>query len=512
VLARKGWGRYYQITYTTFPKGTRLPRFPAALPDDAVAALKRVDGHFANRFGTDPAGKRDGEETLRKTARVAAGKAETVANLKGPRAVTALRVRATFKDREDEMAALRQLVLRITWDGAASPAVWCPLGDFFGTAPGVNAYQSLAAGMTPEGYYSLWYMPFARSARVELVNEGTADREVAFEIVHAPLRRPVAQLGRFHAKWHRDVMPLPKERWPDWMVVKTRGRGRFCGMMLHVWSPRGGRCEKVKWCNGHWWWGEGDEKFFVDGEKYPSTFGTGTEDYFGYAWGNGSLFARAFHNQTICEGNAGHISLNRWQVADDVPFQRSFEGTMEKYWPNDWPALYATVAYWYLSADGEDPHGPTPVAERHGYYVRPPMTAGGFTVLKRSRGRVQTQGMKQYGAGVWTNDDHLWWTGAGPGDTLDLGVKVGKAGTYEVSVTLTKAVDYGVVQFRLDGRKLGGPVDLYNDGVVKTPVIALGAAALKAGDHVLQVEIVGANPKAQKAYMFGIDELRLQPR
>jgi hypothetical protein len=66
---------------------------------------------------------------------------------------------------------------------------------------------------------------------------------------------------------YRDVHTLPEDRWPDWTMIKTEGRGRFMGVMLHVWNPRGG------------WWGEGDEKFFVDGEKYPSTFGTGSEDY-----------------------------------------------------------------------------------------------------------------------------------------------------------------------------------------------------------------------------------------
>ena len=73
---------------------------------------------------------------------------------------------------------------------------------------------------------------------------------------------------------------MPKDRWPDWIMLRTEGRGRFCGVSLHVWNPRGG------------WWGEGDEKFFVDGEKFPSTFGTGSEDYFGYAWGCPSLFQK----------------------------------------------------------------------------------------------------------------------------------------------------------------------------------------------------------------------------
>ncbi len=101
--------------------------------------------------------------------------------------------------------------------------------------------------------------------------------------------------------------------------MATRGRGRYVGLHLHVWNPGGG------------WWGEGDEKFFVDGEKFPSEFGTGSEDYFGYAWSSPGLFSRPFHNQILNERNAGHIINNRWHFADSVPFQTSFEGYLEKY-------------------------------------------------------------------------------------------------------------------------------------------------------------------------------------
>ncbi len=510
ILADKGWGKYYQITYTTFPAGTLLPPFDDALKPEGVAALKRLDEYFGSRLGHSPAAQRSGNEALSRGVRVAPGTVHRVMTLTGARAIIEMRVRGEFKDREDEMAALRELVLRITWDDAERPAVWCPLGDFFGTAPGVNRYRSLPVGMTDDGFYSFWFMPFEKSALIELLNEGDVARQVRFDISHAPLARPAADYARFHAKWHRDVMPVSKDRWPDWTVLRTKGRGRFCGMSLHIWNPRGGRCEKVQWCNGHWWWGEGDEKFFVDGEAFPSTFGTGTEDYFGYAWGNGSLFARPYHNQTICEGNAGHICVNRFQIADNVPFQSSFDGYMEKYWPNDWPTLYAAVAYWYLSADGEDPHGPTPVEERHGYYERPPMVAAGFTVLKRTAGNVRAQGMTSFKAAKWTKDDHLWWTDAKPGDRLDLALPVATVGKRTITVVMTKAIDYGIVQFHLNGRKLGGPIDLFNDGVIRTEPIVLGERELTAGDHTLTVEIVGANENAKKAYMFGLDEIRVE--
>jgi hypothetical protein len=136
--------------------------------------------------------------------------------------------------------------------------------------------------------------------------------------------------------------------------------------MLHVWNPRGA------------WWGEGDEKFFVDGEKFPSTFGTGSEDYFGYAWGDPHFFQTPFHCQPLTPDRdwQGHNAVLRWHVADNVPFQASFSAYLEKYFGNDRPTLFAATVCWYLAPGGGDPHGPVPAAERHGYWVRPPAAPG----------------------------------------------------------------------------------------------------------------------------------------
>lgn len=197
------------------------------------------------------------------------------------------------------------------------------------------------------------FAPFARRGRVEIVNDGQSDHVVKFSVTRAPLSLPIEKLGRFHAKWHRDEFSDPA--WPiDWTLLKTRGRGRYVGTTLHIWQPEGG------------WWGEGDEKFFVDDEKMPSIFGTGTEDYFGYAWADPNLFCNAFHNQTHYAGRDGHSSLNRWHLGDNVPFQSSFEGAMEKYFSNDRPTLYDCVAYWYLAPGGEDPYRAVPLCERVG--------------------------------------------------------------------------------------------------------------------------------------------------
>jgi hypothetical protein len=497
VVADKGWGNYFHFNYATYPDGTTVPTFSARLVADNAVKLQAVNDFFAKQLGHDPAGKRDGEVHTNNTVQLAAGATARVAQLEGPRAITGLWVKTKFANRVDEMAGLRKLALRITWDGQAKPAVWCPLGDFFGTAPGVNPYKSLLTGMTDKGFYSYWYMPFASSALVELVNEGTVDRTVESEIVHAPLGRPFDGLGHFHAKWHRDTVELPADRWPDWVMLQTEGRGRFCGVTLHVWNPRGG------------WWGEGDEKFFVDGEKFPSTIGTGSEDYFGYAWGNPHLFQKPYHAQTMTQMNQGHQSLLRWHFVDNVPFQKSFEGCIEKYYMND-RALYALVAYWYLSPEGRDPYEPVPAIQRDGYYVMPALVINGIKVLNVPQGDTQVQALGQDGAKKWKNNQQLWWTGAQPGAKLELDASVAKSGKYRISVGLTEARDYGVVQFWLDGKKAGGPIDLYNPDVIPSGPMTLGDYELGQGRHTLTVEIVGANPKALKSYMFGIDRLELK--
>ena len=122
----------------------------------------------------------------------------------------------------------------------------------------MNQYKSLLTGMTDDGYYSLWYMPFAKSAMVELINEDKAEPRGAVRASRTPrLRGRSSSWAGSTAKWHRDVFPLGKDRWPDWTMLRTEGRGRFCGVMLHVWNPRGG------------WWGEGDEKFSWTARSSP---------------------------------------------------------------------------------------------------------------------------------------------------------------------------------------------------------------------------------------------------
>ena len=507
IVADDGWGAYYQFTYGLFPKGTKVPTFKRELSATDLAALDQANDILSHPgFGM---GQKHAPITRwNGTVQAAPGQTTEVMTIKGKRAIKALRLKLNPVPEAKDYETLRELVLQIKWDGEAAPSVWAPLGDFFGTAPGVNHYRSLPLGMNQDGWwYCNWYMPFEKEGRLELVNDGQAARSVQFEVIHAPLAQPVEEVGRFHAKWHRDAfLPREPERSIDWPFLKTEGAGRFAGIMLHVWNPRGG------------WWGEGDEKFFVDAEKFPSTIGTGSEDYFGYAWCCPQLFQNAYHNQTHNDGNnRGQVSVNRWQVSDAIPFHQSFEGDIEKYYKNDRPTLYASVAYWYLAAGGNDPYGPVPLRERVGYWgpvetykVKGAIEAEKLKVLGKTGGETQEQDMTGF-EGAWSNDAHLWWIGAKPGDKLDLAMPVAKNGNYRVSMLMTRAPDYGVVQFYLDGERLGKPVDLFRKNVRATELMVMGEKELTAGEHKLTAEIVGANPKAVKSYMMGLDFIKLDP-
>ena len=349
-------------------------------------------------------------------------------------------------------------------------------------------------------------MPFRKGAEIKVTNDGDKERTIRFTISHAPLTKPIDSLGRFHAKWHRDAfLPEdPERRKIDWTMLKTEGKGRFCGVMLHVWNPRGG------------WWGEGDEKFFVDGEKFPSTFGTGSEDYFGYAWCNPKLFQNCFHNQTISMNNRGHISVNRWHITDNVPFEKSFEAAIEKYYPNEKPTLYASTVYWYQAGGQRDPYGPVAIDQRKGYWgpievfkIKGAIEGEELAILSKTGGNTTAQDMSGWGEG-WSGEAQLWWTDAKPGNVLELALPVERAGNYRLKTRLTKAIDYGIVQFSLDGKKFGDPIDLFNNGVVGTGELDMGTHDLSQGRHLLKVEIVGANEKAVKNYMFGLDYVKLE--
>ncbi|QDU43993.1 FG-GAP repeat protein [Symmachiella dynata] len=132
-------------------------------------------------------------------------------------------------------------------------------------------------------------------------------------------------------------------------------------------------------------------------------------------------------------------------------------------------------------------------------------------IIGKTAGNARSQPMGGFHADRWSGNDHFWWTGAGPGEKLELEIPVETAGAAELEIVLTRARDYGIVQLLWDGQKLGAPIDLYNaPDVVTTGVLSFPVSGLTPGNHKLTIEILGAHPKAAKAYMVGLDFVRLK--
>jgi hypothetical protein len=408
-----------------------------------------------------------------------------------------MKVSATDRD-----AALRGIILKGTFDGEKT--IESPLGDLFGSAPGINAYTSLPLGMTKDGeMYCHWFMPFKTSAIFEMVNTSKVAVDITGEIAIADYQWTDRSM-HFHAKW-RAQFDVPTRPMIDWNYLTATGQGVFAGVAFSIDNP-------VKD-----WWGEGDEKIYVDGETFPSHFGTGTEDYYGYAWCWPGLFNHAYHNQPRCDGpnNYGRTSVNRFHIIDKIPFAKDFKFDMELWhWNEKCKVNMAVTAYWYAMPGAKDTFKPIRAEDA---VIRPmpeykiPRVAGALEAedmkILEKVGTADPQDWDGLSAGR-----QLWWhAGMKQGDNLVLGFDAKKAGKYRVLVRCLKAKDYGIHQLAINGQTAGQPIDFYNDTVTPTKEIDLGTFDLKEGQNQLSITVVGANEKAIKWFMFGLDYLLLKP-
>ncbi len=497
-------GFYYHVNYRTYPPGTKVAGFK---PRDLRLRASEIDETARllaspQKAGVEPAGilselanviqKQRGPEagTL-----ILAG-SSSVWRVSTPGAIVGLRVKVNDEDLE---TTLRQLVLRMSFDGEET--VVCPLGDFFGAAPGINPYGSLTLGVSADGtMWCHWVMPFQRSARLEIHNTGDTLRRVDYRVAGTDYVWTERSM-HFHAKWRAEY-DVPTRPMRDWNYLTASGRGVFVGAAFAITNP-------VK--N---WWGEGDEKIYVDGESFPSHFGTGTEDYFGYAWCWPETFTHAYHNQPRCDGpgNYGHTAVNRWHVLDRIPFEHDFRFDMELWhWNAKAKVAMSVVSYWYARPGGDDGFPEIDPADLRVVEIPEYVSPRVAGALEGEEMRVVYKTgtvLPQNGDGL-SNEQHQWWREGRPGDYLVLGFQVENVGQYRVFARFLKARDYGIVRLSINGEEFGEPIDLYSNQITPSKEVDLGIFNLQEGLNTLKVEIVGANEQAVESYMFGLDYLRL---
>ena len=214
-------------------------------------------------------------------------------------------------------------------------------------------------------------------------------------------------------------------------------------------------------------------------------------------------------------GNYGRTSVNRFDILDRIPFTKDFKFDMELWhWNAKCQVNLAAVAYSYARPGATDSFKAIRAQDA---VVRPmpafvvPRVAGALEGENLKILRVTGTAEPQDWDGV-SGGRHLWWhEGMKPGDTLAVGFPAPKAGKYRVLARFLRARDYGIHQLAINGQKTGEPVDFYNPDVQPSQEIDLGMFELKEDDNELSATVVGANAKAEKAYMFGLDYLLLKP-
>ncbi len=269
---------------------------------------------------------------------------------------------------------LKELVVRAYWEGNPKPSVEAPLGDFFGM--NLNAYfvyNSAYLNVSPVRAMNCYFpMPFRRSARITITNEGALPVDAFyFNIDYQLTSNLPADAMYFHAQY-RQATPnqavkvatnQPKVNLTgrrNYVFAEVRGTGHLMGVTLGVLQ------------NSDRWMGEGDEMIFIDDEEQPKITGTGTEDYFNGAWDfggrDGSIpFSNPFNGApyfVIPEQLGGRTNMYRWHGDNPVTFNRYLKHTIEHGEANDRADNYFSVCYWYQTEPYTEFPALPPAAER----------------------------------------------------------------------------------------------------------------------------------------------------
>ena len=294
------------------------------------------------------------------SVRIAPGQTFTMGEIQGEGAIQHIWMTPT--------GPWRHFIFRIYWDGETTPSVESPVGDFFASGWGGYAQiSSLAVCVNPgSAFNSYWEMPFRKGFRITMENRGLTEQTLYYQIDYALAPVP-EDAAYFHAQFRR-VNPLPYKQVYT-ILDGVKGWGHYVGTYM-AWGVRN---------NG--WWGEGEIKFYLDGDaEFPTIAGTGTEDYF-----NGSYnfenpvthqyqeFSTPYSGLSQVQRPDGlyksqpRFSLYRWHIMDPVRFEKDLRVTIQALgWMagrsgNDSRYLplqddIASVAFWYQ----REPHAPFP--------------------------------------------------------------------------------------------------------------------------------------------------------
>ena len=423
-----------------------------------------------------------------------AGETEEIFNVSGPGVIT--RIWITIDSRDPHF--LRRILLRMYWDDEENPSVEVPVGDFFGCGFQFQHHLAQYTGMSSGGYYCYFPMPFAKNARIEVVND-TREEIYAFyyHINYYQMNQSLPEnMPYFHAQWKRD--PRTDDKDNNYVALQAKGKGYFVGVNFNGQPYDGGL-----------WYLEGDEMIYVDNEEFPSIYGTGFEDYFTSGWYfEDGEFSAPFHGLVLKDDSSGRITAYRHHVPDAIPFYDSIRVTFEHGHGNEEVTDFSTTAFWYQT----EPHRPLETMPEAGLRIplQRPVPSGAIeaeAVLVNAPADNAVKDMTAYGID-WSGHKQLEVNGK-KGEVFNLSIPGLIEAAYDVDLYLTKGPDYGQLKVSTAN---GKPVffEGYHDQIFPAPKVRI--SGIKPVDKKLDLtfEITGKTA-ASAGHKAGIDAIHLTP-
>ncbi len=339
IISRGKTLQFHQIQYRLYATGTTAKSFTATLDAVEKAALQKTvllwnkENKTIGDFASKPT-------IIQTNADIKPGETKTIFS-----ATEGGRIAGIQIDGADNYTGLnKDIDIKITWDDETTPAVYCPIADFFGYAFGEPSMQSLLAGSKDDRNYFYYPMPFDKKATIQVIYRKTGwsqpVKNIKTVVYYTKDKREAAKEGKFYAAWQGNTQPA--EGTPH-VFLNTQGKGHYVATILQAQGLRPGMT----------YFFEGDDSTAVDGE--PRIHGTGSEDYFNGGWyALPDRWDRKFslpmygcmdYSLPFCRTGGYRLYL-----ADKVSFEKSIYQSME-HGPegNKVPVSYTSLSFYYCS-------------------------------------------------------------------------------------------------------------------------------------------------------------------
>lgn len=488
IGARKGGEAvYYNINYRTYSAETKVVSFSKEELERNNELIRFIADKLMEKKNLPDVSK----TMFNKSINTILSNASANTTIQGEKAVNFLKIKIKASDYPQ---ALRSVVLKISFDEANT--VWCPVGDFFSTAYIPMQYRSWYSQVnTDSSMQAHWIMPFRERCEISLHNYSP---ETVTVIMETSLQE---------WKWDRRTMYFGAG-WKNFGNLRTgnfksnegdgdpfdinylqiNGKGMYVGDALSVFNTV------------YAWWGEGDEKIYVDKDTFPSHIGTGTEDYYGYAWCRPETFTNhPFISQPSGNGNfTPGLTMNfRHRNLDAIPFQTSLKVDMEMWHWTRALINFTPVCYFYLmpesktncSKDSSEVMKKVTLSRKQ--LVDPKIHQGkiegeNLILIKKEGGDFHYKNTRNP---LWSNFTLLYWENSTKNEYLELGFFSETEGDFSFILNLVRNKNSGKFEILMNNEILSQNLDLFAENEI-TGELHLGKASIKKGLNILVIKTI----------------------